>query len=120
MAVLGRSPRSRSRRSAESTSSSTTRRLPARTSAARPPSRDDEWQDALDLNFLSAVLAQMIARGSGVIVNLSSAAALTLPAPLLHYGAAKAALIAYGAGPAKELAPAGIRVNTVTPASPTT
>lgn len=82
---------------------------------------DDEWQDALDLNYLSAVrinnalLPQMIAGGGGVIVNLSSAAALTLPAPLLHYGAAKAALIAYGAGLAKELAPAGIRVNTVTP-----
>jgi len=87
-------------------------------SAAIP---DDEWQDALDLNFLSAVrinnalLPQMIERGAGAIVNLSSAAALAMPAPLLHYGAAKAALIAYGAGLAKELAPAGIRVNTVTP-----
>jgi NAD(P)-dependent dehydrogenase (short-subunit alcohol dehydrogenase family) len=82
---------------------------------------DDEWQDALDLNYLSAVrinnalLPQMIARGTGVIVNVSSAAAFSLPAPLLHYGAAKAALIAYGAGLAKELAPKGIRVNTVTP-----
>jgi NAD(P)-dependent dehydrogenase (short-subunit alcohol dehydrogenase family) len=82
---------------------------------------DDEWQDALDLNFLSAVrvnnalLPQMIERGSGAIVNLSSSAALLMPAPLLHYGAAKAALIAYGAGLAKELAPVGIRVNTVTP-----
>lgn len=87
-------------------------------SAAIP---DDEWQDALDLNFLSAVrinnalLPQMIERGGGAIVNLSSAAALAMPAPLLHYGAAKAALIAYGAGLAKELAPAGVRVNTVTP-----
>ena len=87
-------------------------------SAAIP---DDEWQDALDLNFLSAVrinnalLPPMLARGSGTIVNVSSSAAFTVPAPLLHYGAAKAALIAYGAGLAKELAPAGIRVNTVTP-----
>jgi NAD(P)-dependent dehydrogenase (short-subunit alcohol dehydrogenase family) len=87
-------------------------------SAAIP---DDEWQDALDLNFLSAVrinnalLPQMITRGSGAIVNISSAAALAVPVPLLHYGAAKAALIAYGAGLAKELGPAGIRVNTVTP-----
>lgn len=82
---------------------------------------DEEWQDALDLNFLSAVrinnalVPQMIEAGKGAIVNLSSAAALAMPAPLLHYGAAKAALIAYGAGLAKELAPAGIRVNTVTP-----
>ena len=87
-------------------------------SAAIP---DAEWQDALDLNFLSAVrinnalLPQMIERGRGAIVNLSSAAAFAMPAPLLHYGSAKAALIAYGAGLAKELAPAGIRVNTVTP-----
>ena len=87
-------------------------------SAAIP---DDEWRDALDLNFLSAVrinnalLPSMLARGSGTIVNVSSSAAFTVPAPLLHYGAAKAALIAYGAGLAKELAPAGIRVNTVTP-----
>jgi NAD(P)-dependent dehydrogenase (short-subunit alcohol dehydrogenase family) len=57
----------------------------------------------------------MIERGSGTIVNVSSSAALTLPAPLLHYGAAKAALIAYGAGLAAELAPLGIGVNTVTP-----
>jgi NAD(P)-dependent dehydrogenase (short-subunit alcohol dehydrogenase family) len=82
---------------------------------------DDEWQDALDLNYLSAVrinnalLPAMIERGSGAIVNISSSAAFTLPAPLLHYGAAKAALIAYGAGLATELAPLGIRVNTVTP-----
>jgi NAD(P)-dependent dehydrogenase (short-subunit alcohol dehydrogenase family) len=87
-------------------------------SAAIP---DGEWQDALDLNFLSAVrinnalLPGMIARGSGAIVNISSSAAFTVPAPLLHYAAAKAALIAYGAGLAKELAPVGIRVNTVTP-----
>jgi NAD(P)-dependent dehydrogenase (short-subunit alcohol dehydrogenase family) len=82
---------------------------------------DGEWQDALDLNYLSAVrvtnalLPAMIERGSGAIVNISSSAAMTLPAPLLHYGAAKAALIAYGAGLAVELAPLGIRVNTVTP-----
>jgi NAD(P)-dependent dehydrogenase (short-subunit alcohol dehydrogenase family) len=82
---------------------------------------DAEWQDALDLNFLSAVrinnalLPQMIARGSGAIVNISSSAALSMPAPMLHYGAAKAALIAYGAGLGKELASLGIRVNTVTP-----
>jgi NAD(P)-dependent dehydrogenase (short-subunit alcohol dehydrogenase family) len=58
----------------------------------------------------------MIERGTGgAIVNLSSTAALAKPGPLLHYGAAKAALIAYGAGLAKELGPAGIRVNTVTP-----
>jgi NAD(P)-dependent dehydrogenase (short-subunit alcohol dehydrogenase family) len=34
---------------------------------------------------------------------------------LLHYGAAKAALNNFSEGLAKELAPAGVRVNTVTP-----
>ena len=88
---------------------------------------DAEWLDALDLNFLSAVrvnaalVPAMIERGTGgAIVNLSSTAALAKPGPLLHYGSAKAALIAYGAGLAKELGPAGIRVNTVTPGNVTT
>jgi NAD(P)-dependent dehydrogenase (short-subunit alcohol dehydrogenase family) len=88
---------------------------------------DAEWIDALDLNFLSAVrinaalVPAMIERGTGgAIVNLSSTAALAKPGPLLHYGTAKAALIAYGAGLAKELGPAGIRVNTVTPGNVTT
>jgi len=50
-----------------------------------------------------------------VIVNISSIAALTLPPPLAHYGAAKAALNAYGKALASELAPAGIRVTTIMP-----
>ena len=92
-----------------------------RTSTAPRTIPDAEWLDSLDLNLLSAVrlntalLPPMIERGTGAIVNLSSTAALAVPVPLLHYGAAKAALIAYGAGLAKELGPAGIRVNTVTP-----
>src|ERR1700709_2509534 len=68
-----------------------------------------------DLEGRNAALPAMIERGSGAIVNLSSTAALSMPGPLLHYGAAKAALIAYGAGLAKEVGPAGVRVNTVTP-----
>ena len=69
----------------------------------------------------AALVPAMIERGTGgAIVNLSSTAALAKPGPLLHYGSAKAALIAYGAGLAKELGPAGIRVNTVTPGNVTT
>ena len=52
---------------------------------------------------------------SAAIVNVSSGGATPLPAPLLHYGAAKTALNAYTLGLAAELAPAGIRVNIVTP-----
>jgi NAD(P)-dependent dehydrogenase (short-subunit alcohol dehydrogenase family) len=50
-----------------------------------------------------------------VIVNISSGAALTPAPPLAHYGAAKAALNAYGKALAAELAPAGIRVATIMP-----
>jgi NAD(P)-dependent dehydrogenase (short-subunit alcohol dehydrogenase family) len=46
---------------------------------------------------------------------VSSGGATPLPGPLLHYGAAKAALNAYTLGLAAELAPEGIRVNIVTP-----
>lgn len=82
-----------------------------------------EWQDALAVNFLAAVrlnaalLPQMLERGRGTIVNIASSAAFDVPAALLHYGAAKAALIAYSKGLATEFAPAGVRVNTITPGS---
>ncbi|MGW1749925.1 SDR family oxidoreductase [Streptomyces sp. NPDC002092] len=82
---------------------------------------DEEWQDALDLNYLASVrldsllVPGMRDRGSGVIVHVSSAAVLTPAGPFLHYTAAKAALENYSRGLSLELAPHGIRVNTVTP-----
>lgn len=83
---------------------------------------DEEWLDALALNYLSAVrvnnalLPALHEAGVGsAIVNISSSAAYT-PAPALaHYGAAKAALNTYGKALALELAPAGIRVTTISP-----
>jgi len=83
---------------------------------------DEEWLDALALNYLSAVrvnnalLPALREAGAGsAIVNISSGAALTPAPPLAHYGAAKAALNAYGKALATELAPAGIRVATIIP-----
>jgi NAD(P)-dependent dehydrogenase (short-subunit alcohol dehydrogenase family) len=82
---------------------------------------DEEWQDALDLNFLAAVrldsllAAGMRERRSGVIVHVSSAAVAPAIPPFLHYQAAKVALETYSRGLAAELAPFGIRVNTVSP-----
>jgi NAD(P)-dependent dehydrogenase (short-subunit alcohol dehydrogenase family) len=61
------------------------------------------------------VLPALRASGPAAIVNVSSGGATPLPAPLLHCGAAKAALNAYTLGLAAELAPEGIRVNIVTP-----
>lgn len=82
---------------------------------------DEEWRDALDLNLLSAVrLDSLLAPGmrerrSGAIVHVSSGAVVTSVPPFLHYTAAKAALETYSRGLAAELAPFGIRVNTVSP-----
>ncbi|WP_433657821.1 SDR family oxidoreductase [Nocardia sp. CA-128927] len=82
---------------------------------------DEEWQDALDLNFLASVrldallVPGMRERRSGMIVHISSAAVLTPIGQFLHYQAAKAALENYSRGMALELAPFGIRVNTVSP-----
>lgn len=83
---------------------------------------DEEWLDALDLNYLSAVRlttalmpALREAGAGGAIVNISSEAALTPAPPLAHYSAAKAALNAYSKALASELAPAGIRVTTILP-----
>ncbi|MGX5214471.1 SDR family oxidoreductase [Streptomyces violaceus] len=82
---------------------------------------DEEWQGALDLNYLAAVrLDSLLAPGmrerrSGTIVHVSSAAVPATPPPFLHYTAAKAALENYSRGLASELAPFGVRVNTVTP-----
>jgi NAD(P)-dependent dehydrogenase (short-subunit alcohol dehydrogenase family) len=83
---------------------------------------DEEWLDALNLNYLSAVRvtnallpALREAGTGGAIVNISTGQALTPAAPLAHYGAAKAALNTYGKALAHELAPAGIRVTTIIP-----
>ena len=87
---------------------------------------DEEWQDALDLNFLASVrldsllVPGMRERRSGTIVHISSAAVLTPLGPFLHYTTAKAALENYSRGMALELAPSGIRVNTVSPGRVTT
>jgi glucose 1-dehydrogenase len=54
--------------------------------------------------------------GGGAIVNVSSvAAALGAPGEYVHYAASKAGVEAVTVGLSKELGPAGIRVNTVTP-----
>jgi NAD(P)-dependent dehydrogenase (short-subunit alcohol dehydrogenase family) len=82
---------------------------------------DEEWQDALDLNFLASVrLDSLLAPGmrtrrSGAIVHVSSGAVVTSAPPFLHYTVAKAALETYSRGLAADLAPFGIRVNTVSP-----
>jgi NAD(P)-dependent dehydrogenase (short-subunit alcohol dehydrogenase family) len=80
---------------------------------------DEEWEDSLAINFLSAVRVTAAALPTlkeserAAIVNVSSGVSANPPAPVLHYGAAKAALESWSKGLATQLAPAGIRVNTV-------
>ncbi|MET8452775.1 SDR family oxidoreductase [Streptomyces sp. NPDC005209] len=76
----------------------------------------------LDVNLLGTLLCSrlaarlMSARGSGAIVNVTSAAAtLGSPGEYVHYAATKAAVDALTLGLAKELGPDGVRVNAVAP-----
>jgi 3-oxoacyl-[acyl-carrier protein] reductase len=67
--------------------------------------------------FITQALAPgMIAKGSGHVINLSSIAARNGGGPgATIYAASKAAVACITKGLAKELAPAGIRVNAVSP-----
>jgi len=83
---------------------------------------DDLWQQEFELNLFSAVrldrgfLPAMLKQGSGVIVHISSIQrTLPLFEATLAYAAAKAALSNYSKGLSKEVAPHGIRVNSVAP-----
>ncbi|MFT7834791.1 SDR family oxidoreductase [Saccharothrix sp. BKS2] len=83
---------------------------------------DEVWRAELELNLLGAVrldrglLPSMVARGSGSIVHISSIQRLMpLHEATLGYAAAKAALTTYSKGLANEVAPHGVRVNTVAP-----
>jgi len=83
---------------------------------------DADWQAALDMNLLAAVrldrgfLPSMLKQGSGAIIHVSSIQR-TLPLfdSTLAYAAAKAALSNYSKGLSNEMAPRGIRVNSVAP-----
>ncbi|WP_165644953.1 SDR family NAD(P)-dependent oxidoreductase, partial [Oharaeibacter diazotrophicus] len=82
---------------------------------------DAEWDFNFDVNirgvFLTNQIAarHLVAAGRGVIVNTASLAA-KVGAPLLaHYSASKFAVLGWTQALARELAPAGIRVNAVCP-----
>ncbi len=83
---------------------------------------DADWQQAFNDNLFAAVrldrafLPQMLERKSGVIIHISSIQrTLPLHDATLAYAAAKAALTNYSKGLSNEVAPKGVRVNTVAP-----
>ncbi|KAB8315397.1 SDR family oxidoreductase [Tolypothrix campylonemoides VB511288] len=82
---------------------------------------NEDWQQTFNANLFAAVrldrafLPQMLEQGSGVIIHISSIQR-TLPLyATLPLAAAKAALTNYSKGLSNEVAPKGVRVNTVAP-----
>jgi 3-oxoacyl-[acyl-carrier protein] reductase len=80
-----------------------------------------EWREVIDVNLKAtflccqAVCKHMREAKSGVIINTSSNFGITGSAGRTAYSAAKAAIIAFSKSLALELAPYGVRVNTVAP-----
>lgn len=95
-----------------------------------------EWQRVLDVNLKGAffmtqlcarVMAGALGRGGapggqatgGVIINIASTAGVSEPFPHhAAYAASKAGLVGFAREAARELAPYGIRVHTLTPPEP--
>lgn len=81
----------------------------------------EDFKHMFDVNvngvFLvtKAVLSDMLSRGSGAIVNVSSVWGIKGASMEVAYSASKAAVIGFTQALAKEVAPSGIRVNAVVP-----
>ncbi|MFM9225059.1 MAG: SDR family NAD(P)-dependent oxidoreductase [Actinomycetota bacterium] len=81
----------------------------------------EAYRRTIDINqigvFLgmTSVAPHMVAQKSGSIVNISSVAGMAGPPGFLAYGASKWAVRGMTKGVAKELAPFGVRVNSIHP-----
>ncbi|MHB8521111.1 MAG: SDR family oxidoreductase [Limisphaerales bacterium] len=80
------------------------------------------WQNNFDLNLVGGVLLPcqefgpaMLARGQGSIINLASASAHVPLSRVVAYSAAKAAVLSLTQFLAREWAPRGVRVHSITP-----
>jgi len=79
--------------------------------------KPEEWEKVMAVNFYSAlncchaVIPGMLARKRGVIINISSVWGRTGASCEAVYAASKGAIEAFTRSLAKELGPAGIRVN---------
>jgi 3-oxoacyl-[acyl-carrier protein] reductase len=82
---------------------------------------DEQWSAVLDVTLggtfrcTRAALRHMIPRGSGVVINNASVIGWRAQAGQTHYAAAKAGVMALTRCAAIEAAPAGVRVNAVSP-----
>ena len=83
----------------------------------------DDWKRFMDINVMGtvyctrAVLAGMVERGWGRIINIGSVAGVYGNANMAHYSATKGAVIAFTKALAKEVTEKGVLVNCVSPGS---
>jgi NAD(P)-dependent dehydrogenase (short-subunit alcohol dehydrogenase family) len=82
----------------------------------------DDWRANFDLNLVGGTLlpcqefgAAMATRGIGSIINIASVAAHLPLSQVVAYSAAKAAVLSLTQFLAREWAPRGVRVNSITP-----
>jgi NAD(P)-dependent dehydrogenase (short-subunit alcohol dehydrogenase family) len=82
---------------------------------------DADWQRFFETNVMSGVrlsrhyLPEMVKRGWGRIVFISSESALNIPVEMIHYGMTKTAQLAISLGLAVSVAGTGVTVNAVLP-----
>lgn len=80
-----------------------------------------EWKKLFDVNVngtfnvTKAVLADMMSRGDGAVVNVSSVWGVKGASMEVAYSSTKAAIIGFTKALAKEVAPSNVRVNAVAP-----
>ena len=84
-------------------------------------SDDALWEQHWQTNVMSgvrlsrALLPQLMAKGWGRVVFISSESARNIPADMIHYGVSKTAQLALSRGLAKRVAGSGVTVNAVSP-----
>lgn len=82
---------------------------------------DSEWLDLFQLNVMSGVrtarhyLPEMMERGWGRVVFISSESGLNIPKDMIDYGVTKTAVLAVSRGLAELAAGTGVTVNAVVP-----
>jgi len=89
---------------------------------SRPGDEDEAWRAGLDVNLMAAVRASraavphMRAQGGGAIIHITSIFGREAGGGPI-YNASKAAMISHAKSLALQLAPVGIRVNSLAPGS---
>src|SRR6266536_5982805 len=82
----------------------------------------EDWRASFDLNLVGGVLfpcqefaPAMVGRGKGSLINIASVSAHLPLSRVVAYSAAKAAVLSLTQFLAREWAPKGVRVNSITP-----